>query len=296
MARELPDDRGHILTIDVEEYFQSPALRDIIIPEEWASLPSRVERTTERQLDVLADHGVKASFFIGPWIADRNPDLVEEISARGHEVASRDGAGPSELGEGGFTSFSRIRAFKSLLETLTGDHVHGHRPARTERRNRRDLVFRLVREGYSYVSWLGASSGAENGSHADRSRQLQVTSTDAGDLVELPLVGLELLGVEVPLCDRPSLRHVPLEAVRRGLEAKQRQGVPGVLTLRSWEVDEHQPRFALSPVNRAFQYARLDAAESRLETLLDEYQFTSARRRLGLGHGQSRRRTVLSTK
>ena len=295
MAGQLPDEPGHILTIDVEDYFQSPALSDIIIPEEWASLPSRVERATERLLDVLADHGVTATFFIGPWIADRHPELAEAICTRGHEVASRDGTGPSEFGEGVFTPLSRIRAFKSLLESLTGDRVHGHRPARTERRQRKDLLSRLVRAGYSYVSWLAVSPRAENGSAEDRSRRLQVTSTDVGDLVELPLAALEFLGVELPVYYRPSLRHVPLAAVRRGLEAKQERGIPGVLTLRSWEVDEHQPRFALSPVNRVVQYGRLDAAVSRLETLLEEHRFTSARDCLGLGDGQSRRRMALST-
>ena len=154
---------------------------------------------------------------------------------------------------------------------------------------------RLARAGYSYVSWLAVSPRGETESSEDRSRALQVTPTDAGDLVELPLAGLELLGMEVPVCDRPSLRHMPLEAVRRGLEAKEERGIPGVLTLRSWEVDEHQPRFALSPVKRTLQYGRLDAAVSRLETLLEEHRFSSARDRLGLGDGQSRRRTVLST-
>lgn len=295
MAGQLPDDRGHILTIDVEEYFQSPALSDIIIPEEWPSLPSRVEGATERLLEVLDDRGVTATFFIGPWIADRHPELAEVISARGHEVASRDGAGPSAFGEGIFTPLSRIRAFKSLLETITGKHVYGHRPSRTERRNRKDLVSRLVRAGYSYVSWLAVSPRAENGSSGDRSRQVQVTPADAGELIELTLAGLELLGMEVPVCGRPSLRHVPLEVVRRGLEAKEERGVPGVLTLRSWEVDEHQPRFALSPVKRTLQYGRLGAAISRLETLLEEHRFSSVRDRLGLGDGQSRRRTIPST-
>lgn len=296
MAGQLPDGRGHILTIDVEEYFQSPALSDIIIPEEWPSLPSRVERATERLLDVLDDRGVTATFFVGPWIADRHPQLAEGISARGHEVASRDGPGHPEFGERIFTPLSRIRAFKKLLETLTGEYVHGHRPMRTDRQDRRNLLSRLVRAGYSYVSWLAVSPRTEDRSPEDRFRQLQAYPTDAGDLVELPLAGLELLGMNLPVCDRPSLRHVPLEVVRQGLEAKEERRVPGVLTLRSWEVDEYQPRFALSPVKRALQYGRLDTSLSRLETLLGEYRFSSARDRLGLGDGQSQSRTVVSAK
>jgi len=52
------------------------------------TLPSRVEFTTDLTLDLLARHGVTATFFVLGWIADRHPRLVERILQAGHEVAS----------------------------------------------------------------------------------------------------------------------------------------------------------------------------------------------------------------
>jgi peptidoglycan/xylan/chitin deacetylase (PgdA/CDA1 family) len=39
-------------------------------------------------LEVLAEKGVKTTFFLMGWWAERNPDLVRHIQAEGHEIAS----------------------------------------------------------------------------------------------------------------------------------------------------------------------------------------------------------------
>ncbi|WP_406832262.1 polysaccharide deacetylase family protein [Pedococcus sp. KACC 23699] len=44
--------------------------------------------TTPRVLDVLGDHGVRATFFMVGRLATQHPDLVREVLARGHQVAN----------------------------------------------------------------------------------------------------------------------------------------------------------------------------------------------------------------
>ena len=43
---------------------------------------------TRRLLDLFDRRGIKATFFVLGWVADRQRDLVREIHARGHEVAA----------------------------------------------------------------------------------------------------------------------------------------------------------------------------------------------------------------
>lgn len=62
-----------------------PGLDD---PSEWPNLPSLVERRTEEILDVCREAGVRATFFILGWIAERHPRLVAAIAAEGHELGS----------------------------------------------------------------------------------------------------------------------------------------------------------------------------------------------------------------
>lgn len=76
------------MTVDVEDWFQTHNLEPGISRGTWPDRESRVQRNTTRLLDMFDEHDVTATFFVLGWIAERNPDLVEEIDRRGHEVAS----------------------------------------------------------------------------------------------------------------------------------------------------------------------------------------------------------------
>src|ERR1035438_488741 len=76
-----------IISIDVEDYFHVEAFAGIIPRTNWGDYECRVERNTERILDLLDDCRVTATFFILGWVAERYPKLVRKISERGHEPA-----------------------------------------------------------------------------------------------------------------------------------------------------------------------------------------------------------------
>ena len=77
----------HILSVDVEDYFQVEAFAGSISRESWDSWPSRVVGNTQRVLDLFDEYGAKATFFFVGWVAQRFPHLVREVQARGHELA-----------------------------------------------------------------------------------------------------------------------------------------------------------------------------------------------------------------
>src|ERR1700683_2163131 len=76
----------NILSVDVEEYFHPTEMQGAAGPENWGSLPSRVEPQTERVLEMLASRNVCGTFFVLGWVADHHPGLVRRIAAAGHEV------------------------------------------------------------------------------------------------------------------------------------------------------------------------------------------------------------------
>jgi peptidoglycan/xylan/chitin deacetylase (PgdA/CDA1 family) len=45
-------------------------------------------KTTERVLDILDRHCIKATFFMVGWYAQARPDLVREVAARGHTIGT----------------------------------------------------------------------------------------------------------------------------------------------------------------------------------------------------------------
>jgi peptidoglycan/xylan/chitin deacetylase (PgdA/CDA1 family) len=100
------------LTIDVEEHFHPNAMDEAVAPDQWDALPHRVEANTHHVLDLLSEHGVKATFFVLGWVAERWPRLVADIARQGHEVACHGFAHrlAYKLGPAGFrTDVVRVR-------------------------------------------------------------------------------------------------------------------------------------------------------------------------------------------
>jgi len=75
------------VTVDVEDYFHVAAFARQIDPNTWDRFPMRVERNTHRLLDLFDERGVRATFFLLGWVAERISTLSREVADRGHEVA-----------------------------------------------------------------------------------------------------------------------------------------------------------------------------------------------------------------
>ena len=74
------------LTIDVEDYFHVSGFERCVSRSQWDDFPSRVADNTYRLLDILAAAGVQGTFFVLGWVAERQPGLVKDIRAAGHEI------------------------------------------------------------------------------------------------------------------------------------------------------------------------------------------------------------------
>jgi polysaccharide deacetylase family protein (PEP-CTERM system associated) len=79
--------RINAFTVDVEDYYHVAALAPAIPRESWDQHESRVEASTERLLALLTEHGVRGTFFVLGWVAERSPGLVRRIAEAGHEIA-----------------------------------------------------------------------------------------------------------------------------------------------------------------------------------------------------------------
>jgi hypothetical protein len=76
------------ISVDVEDWFQVENLKPVVARETWDGRERRVERNTDRILELLAQRGLHGTFFILGWVAERHPDLVRRIAGGGHEIAS----------------------------------------------------------------------------------------------------------------------------------------------------------------------------------------------------------------
>jgi polysaccharide deacetylase family protein (PEP-CTERM system associated) len=78
--------RPPIITIDLEDWFHLLECDAIPGPEAWETLESRIEQNTNRLLELLASHGIRATFFTLGWVAEKYPKLLKKVASEGHEI------------------------------------------------------------------------------------------------------------------------------------------------------------------------------------------------------------------
>ena len=119
----------HVLTFNLEDYFQVGAFNRYVQQGNWDRFESRLEHHTRRTLDLLDRHNTKATFFVLGWVAEHYPQLVREVSDRGHEIASR-GYWHQKISDMSPTEFrADLAKAKAVLENVSGRRVVGYRTA-----------------------------------------------------------------------------------------------------------------------------------------------------------------------
>jgi polysaccharide deacetylase family protein (PEP-CTERM system associated) len=265
----------HYFTVDVEEHFQVRALAPGVARAQWDSLESRVARNVGRLLQLLARHDATGTFFTLGWVAERQPAMIKEIAAAGHEVASHgyDHRRVVELEPEAFRE--QVRRTKAVLEDLSGRPCVGYRaPNYSIVAGREWALDILVEEGYRYDSSLFPITRPGYG-YAGGGRDPYWLERAGGRLLEVPPTTLRRAGLNLPAAGGAYFRLLPPVLVRAALRDAERRGQPGTFYLHPWEIDPDQPRFRVPLLTRVRHYGGLAGTWSRLERLVREFRFTS---------------------
>ncbi len=275
----------HCLSVDVEEHFQVTAFESPMRRRHWDQFESRVRSNTDRVLELFARHGIKATFFVLGWVAERTPRVVQAIIKEGHEVASH-GFGHELITAQTTKQFRQdVRKTKGLLEDLTGQPVFGYRaPSFSINAETIWALSILAEEGYQYDSSMFPSQHGPNGACYHNPKVHRV-ETDRGGLWEVPPSTATVGWVRVPVAGGGYLRQFPFRLYSWLLDRAARQGHPLVMYLHPWELDPEQPRMAGSWVSRLRHYRNLARTETRLARILERYRFGTIRDVLFGGEG-----------
>jgi polysaccharide deacetylase family protein (PEP-CTERM system associated) len=269
----LSDDVPNAMTVDVEDYFQVSAFERHVLREDWEKYPCRVEANTERILSLLAAIGMRATFFVLGWIAERHPQLVRKIRQAGHEIGSHGYAHRLIYRQTPEEFRADIRRAAVILEDILGEHVMAYRaPSFSITAQSRWALEILVEEGFTvdssvvpiYHDFCGMP-GAKTGLH-----RLQ---TPAGGIWEFPPAILSLgKNINLPVGGGGYFRLYPLRfstwCLKR-LEGRQ----SFVFYIHPWEIDPDQPRLPAAWKSRFRHYRNLHSTLRKLERLLRTFHF-----------------------
>lgn len=267
----------HFFTVDVEEYFQVVALAPYAPMAKWESFESRVERSVDELLALMARHGAMGTFFTVGWVAERHPAMMQRIVAGGHEVASHtyDHVRITHQTPDAFRE--SVRKTKTIIEDITGSAVTGFRaPSFSIVRGTEWALDILIEEGHTYDSSLFPVSRSGYG-YVGGGRDPYVIERPGGRIMEYPPATIRAFGKTLPAAGGAYFRILPYGLVRSALRGAAARGVPGMFYIHPWEWDPGQPRFEVPVLTRIRHYTGQAGVMARLERAFKEFEFTSVR-------------------
>lgn len=249
------------------------ALAPFVARSSWENTPSRIDVGMRALLDLLEEYDARGTFFVLGWVGKHHPELVREISTRGHEVASH-GWGHERVTTLSQSQFrDSIRDSKAKLEDLTGVPVSGYRaPSFSIIRGMEWALEILVEEGYRYDSSLFPVRRAGYG-FVGGGRDPYVLRTTAGPLDELPPATIRAGRLVLPAGGGAYFRLFPYALVASAMKASARRGAPSTFYIHPWELDPDQPRLDVPLTTRIRHYGGLRGTLPRLRRLLTDFRF-----------------------
>jgi polysaccharide deacetylase family protein (PEP-CTERM system associated) len=256
----------HALTVDLEEWFHICGAEGALHPSNWDALPSRVERTTDVLLEMFDRCGVRATFFVLGYVADRHPALVARVARAGHEIGSH-GYGHERVYTLSAEAFSRdLDGSAAALASCGIEAVQLFRAPEWSINDRSLWALdELARRGFRIDSSMAPLRIIGNPAYP---RAIHRRATPHGEILECPPAVGRRLGQNVPFGGGWGLRMARPAAVLRALDKRSAAGQPAILWVHPWEIDDDPPRAPLPAAQRFAHYFRLDGFRQRLETIL----------------------------
>jgi polysaccharide deacetylase family protein (PEP-CTERM system associated) len=265
------------ISVDVEEYFHPTEVQKYVQADQWTSLPSLVEPQTRRVLEIFDRYSVKGTFFVLGWVAQRQPALVREIAARGHEIACHSfwhrlvyNLTPAEFRE------DTLRAVRAI-EDACGITPRAYRAPSYSITRRSMWALEILTEcGFTHDSSIYPIKHDRYGIPGF-GRQAQTLSTLSGLIVEVPIATVRLSHrIIAPVGGGAYLRLLPYRYTAAGIRRiNHHDQQPACMYFHPWELDPGQPRVASGWVSRLRTYGGLRSMAGKLERLLSDFEFTT---------------------
>ena len=251
------------------------AFANVVPRSTWEHWPSRVVQNTHKMLDLFERHGAKGTFFFLGWVANRFPNLVRDVQAKGHELACHShwhrrvcSLSPSEFRED-------ARISKDAIEQAAGVPVYGYRaPSWSINKQSLWALDILAEEGFRYDSSIYPIRHDLYGiPDAPRFAYIHQCRNGA-ELTEIPPPTVRIAGFNFPGAGGGYFRLFPFFYTQWVFRVFEQQCQEPVVTyFHPWEIDPEQPRISAKLKSRLRHYTNLGITEKRLVLLLQRHLF-----------------------
>jgi len=264
-----------IFTVDVEEYYHAENILNSIPPEKIRMLDSRVRIGTRRLLDLLSRHNSKATFFVLGCVGEKNPGMIKDIAAAGHEIASH-GYEHIPLHRHTRETFDTdLGKSIKILSDITGQKIIGYRATSFSLGAGMEWFFDILKK-YSIIYDSSFSLSLFRRHHRNLWKDVYTSQKNKG-ILEFPPSYISFGTFRLPI-GGGYFRAYPLWMTKYGLDQViPRRRTPPLFYIHPWELDPAQPRFKIAPLSHFRHYFNLSETEKKLQRLLEDTRFISVR-------------------
>jgi polysaccharide deacetylase family protein (PEP-CTERM system associated) len=265
----------NILTFDIEDWFHILDNDSSRGEKQWANFAPRLERNTDRLLDLLAATGVRATFFCLGWVAEKHPGVIKRIHAAGYELGSHSYRHQLVYEQSREEFVHDLEGSLGRLEDLTGTKVLAYRaPGFSITRSNTWAFEVLAAHGIEIDSSVFPASRAHGGFPGFGTAQPAIVDHAGMKLKEFPINTVGLAGQQLIFSGGGYFRLLPYPAIRRLMATS-----PYVMTyFHPRDFDPDQPVLPGLKWHRVFKsYYGLRSAFDKLKRLLQEFPFVDLR-------------------
>lgn len=265
----------NIMSVDLEDYYCDLPFSS------WNKYESRVVEATRTILRLFDKYKVQATFFTLGYIAEKHPELIEEVKSKGHEISSH-GYSHTDLRKMTKESFeSDLVKSLEILQKISGEKVLGFRaPFFSIDKNNFwafDIMKKYLRYDSSVFPVKTPLYGIPNAPKTfyRMSDKDPLKEDSESKFFELPLATLRIpvLG-NLPIGGGFHMRFWPIFLIKLGIKKLNKDGYSSMCYIHPKDLDPDMPHL---PEYAWHYYWGLGNAAKKLESLLKNFRFTSTR-------------------
>lgn len=272
----------NLLGIDFEDWFHPELIQKHMMTKKKEP---KIINGVEKILDLLRRNDTFATFFVVGELLENNPELMDKIIQHGHEI--------------GFHTMYHTRLDSpeyqekfheevNYFHKLTSGKSKGFRAPTFSLNKSSSWAIDILHEcNYLYdssvvpaKSTMYGMPNAELKPYRISSRSLEKDDPN-GKLIEFPLLVTRFLGKRIPAGGGFYLRTLPMKLIKNAITNYVKKKIPATFYIHSWELTpEFMPKIPMSKFDSFITYHNLDKATTRMEELLQSFEFTSFARYL----------------
>ena len=219
-----------------------------------------------------AERRPKATFFVLAWIAEKLPNLIREIQARGHEIASH-GCNHKLSNQIAIDALTtELDDSKKILEDIVGAPVHGFRAPSFSINE--DTLKTVQASGYLYDSSYNSFSMHRRYGEVDlkQNKRKGIGIKISKNFFELPISNLQIMKHILPFGGGAYFRLAPFHLFKLGVQHILKKEKAYLFYMHPWEIDPNQPRInQVSSFYKFRHYHNLDKTLLRLGNFLKSF-------------------------